>query len=514
MEPHATRNFASLAETIRANWLGLRTGETTAAEFPVSPRIPERLVQAIWYEKLLQPTGLKTIAGSSLEIVDAGRWNAAEGPDFLGAELLINGKRIKGDVEVHVLSGDWTRHRHISDFNYNNVILHAFLTRDDDKSYEQLHNGQQIERFEMEPVLFPDLQSIRQTFSTEDYPYNSEAGLGRCYDHLLQEDEQILRQFLAAGGRERMEAKIRRIERQAISENLGQLLYQAVMTSMGFKGNKTLFFLLSKRVPLADLLMHSKSAKAEEKVERMQALLLHVSGLTPRAEDHAKEIPSSTMDYLNRINGHWSDLSGYFSDRMIPPTKRWHGGTRPVNFPERRLAGIARFVAQFPDHGDLFDHFEKAFTLILPEKTSPKEIRAFLKAAEQLLGVHAPHDFWSRHFSFTSQPTANPMSLIGGERARSVVLNAAFPLLFHYARQKSNHALEERLWKIYSAFPMLESNNVERFMRYRLFGASPRAKSLIDSEIMQQGLFHVFHICCNNNERTCSQCIFLREHGL
>lgn len=514
MTPTAESDFQQQCERIRALWLGSSLAEAETKLAAGERKIPERLVQAIWYEKLLQPQGLKTVSGKPLEIHGPGRWNESAGPDFIGADLSINGRRARGDVEVHVRSGDWARHGHSRDYAYNNVILHVFLSHDDERSHEELHNGQRCEGFAMEPVLFPDLETIRQTLAPEDYPYNTEAGLGRCHEYLIQEEEQVIRQFLASGGRERMESKVRRLMRQAEGSNLSQLLYQALMTSMGFKGNKTLFFLLSKRAPVEELLGCSRHLDFEERVECVQAILLHVAGLTPRTGADQDALSTETLEYLNRLNRHWSEVSGYFADRLIPPTRRWHGGVRPVNFPERRLAGIARFVVRHSRGQDLFTPFLEKVLLMLPDSNAVKAFNKCLKQVEQLFVVEEPADFWSRRYSFASKQAPVPMSLIGDSRARSTVFNSMLPMMILYARQKRDGTLEQKLWAWFEVFPSLESNNIIRFMCYRLFGNDARGSSLIHNEMMQQGLFQVFHSCCNNNERDCTQCLFLKNQGL
>ena len=61
-------------------------------------------------------------------MLDRGTWNQIEeGPDFKNARLLLAGKMIKGDIEIHLHSHDWSRHRHNLDSNYNKVILHVCI---------------------------------------------------------------------------------------------------------------------------------------------------------------------------------------------------------------------------------------------------------------------------------------------------------------------------------------------------------------------------------------------------
>jgi len=67
---------------------------------------------------------LQTNTGNQIIIINHGQHNHNKGPDIKGANLFINGKFIKGDIECHVYERDWYTHGHDHDLNYKNVILH------------------------------------------------------------------------------------------------------------------------------------------------------------------------------------------------------------------------------------------------------------------------------------------------------------------------------------------------------------------------------------------------------
>ena len=94
-------------------------------------RVKEQLVSCIWAEKNLNTKGLYTEDGMRIEVISSGIWNLEEGPDFKDAEILLEGKGVvKGDVEIHVCSGDWARHGHSKQKEYENVCLHVFMWND------------------------------------------------------------------------------------------------------------------------------------------------------------------------------------------------------------------------------------------------------------------------------------------------------------------------------------------------------------------------------------------------
>ncbi len=88
---------------------------------------PERLLQKIWQRGDFDSAGARTADGRALKILHPGRWNHLGGPDFAQARLLIAGREVTGDVELHLHAKDWAAHGHLTDSAYDNVILHVVL---------------------------------------------------------------------------------------------------------------------------------------------------------------------------------------------------------------------------------------------------------------------------------------------------------------------------------------------------------------------------------------------------
>src|SRR5262249_14551143 len=155
----------------------------------------ERIVQGIWHEQLLHADRLTTCSKKRLRVIDPGQWNGEGGPDFKMAELEIGGKPVRGDVEIHVSSADWEHHRHERDFDYNGVVLHAFLRNTDGANFDTLHNGAPLERLELLPFLDPDLETIRRSLSREDFLFAERTTLGRCHLALTRLDQDFVEDF-------------------------------------------------------------------------------------------------------------------------------------------------------------------------------------------------------------------------------------------------------------------------------------------------------------------------------
>ena len=485
-----------------------------AVVFEAAPaaKLDERLAQCIWFDSLFVHGGLKADSGEPLEIVQAGRWNEEEGPDFKDAKLRIGGISFTGDVEIHLFSSGWRQHRHQLDRRYDSVILHAYLWSDG-KPAAQCRNskGDAVFAFAMHPVLFPDLETIRETLHLEDYPYRTPAAWGKCQSLMCSLEYDYVANLLVAAGRERMESKIRRYREQAIGELLDQVLYQALLTSMGLKSSKSLFFLLSKRTPVSEIIDYLRDVPEEKATLFFQSILLHVAGLVPAQLDFGDDAEREA--YVAELRRIWSQFLGFYSDRLIPPTKRWTTGVRPVNFAHRRLAGIAHLLSRHFASGDAIGCFAKKIPQFNPSDSPPARRRWIQHELVNALIVDDPLDFWSCRYTFNSEKTAAQMKLIGANRAMSIAFNALLPLILLYARNHADAELEQKAWAVFESFPPLESNSIVRHMQVRLFGDDPRGLHILDKEARQQGLFHIFAECCNMNDTGCEDCYYLQPHG-
>ncbi|NQU43876.1 DUF2851 family protein [bacterium] len=512
------QSFSWFRNEIARRMAGARIGEPLDLA-PATAGLDERLAQCIWLDSLLLHAGLKTDSGKALEIRHPGYWNHGQGPDFREARLRIDGRDVRGDVEVHLRVSGWRQHRHHLNREYDNVILHVCLWADEGSRVLN-SQGHPIENFTMEPVLFPDLDTIRQTVRVEEYPYQSSAAVGRCQPLMCSLDENFLSRMLDAAGRERLESKAARFADQAAGESLDQVFYQAIMTAMGHGPNKSLFFLLSKRAPLSELLDYlqdlpemrggDRETALSKAVFFFQAILLHVAALTPAQDQDLTNVDEQTLEYLGSLREIWRDFEGYFEDRLIPPTRRWTTGVRPVNFAQRRLAGVACLLARHFLGGPVAEVFARRI-LSMDPALGGRALQKWIKAnLIEPFSVRQPEDYWSLRYTFTGKRAAREMKLVGDSRAASIAFNALLPLLLVHARTIADQALEERIWRLFHLFPALDSNAITRHMRTRLFGEDERAGRLLTVEARQQGLFQIFADCCNHNDQDCAGCYYLQ----
>ena len=122
--------------------------------------LTERVLQKIWLRQDFATAALATGSGKALQVLDVGRWNVHEGPDFKEARLLLDGVPLVGDVELHFNVSDWHQHQHECDANYARVVLHVVLYPERRHPHPVLTSkGRAPEVLYLMPVLNRDLES-------------------------------------------------------------------------------------------------------------------------------------------------------------------------------------------------------------------------------------------------------------------------------------------------------------------------------------------------------------------
>lgn len=84
----------------------------------------EALLHWIWQNRHMKSM-CTSAAGKAVAILDPGRLNPSDGPDFTNAQIAIGNLTFHGDVEIHWSARDWSNHGHQTDINYNRVIMHV-----------------------------------------------------------------------------------------------------------------------------------------------------------------------------------------------------------------------------------------------------------------------------------------------------------------------------------------------------------------------------------------------------
>ncbi len=450
-------------------------------------RVRERLVRCIWLDQLIKKNRLKTLGGKRIKIISPGWWNTGEGADFCQAEIEIEGKRLKGEIEAHVYTSDWKGHGHHKDPRYDKIILHIALWDDRNKKSIRDIKGRKIPQLILSSYLSNDLETLKESISPEKYPLASSADFGPCYLEIKEVDPESITQFLDLAGDARILKKAEYFRKRADSVGWEESLYEEIMIGLGYRGLKGEFLELAQKATIKDIRGIMQKVTAKEKVKSLQAFLFGVSGLLP--EKPQRGYDRESIRYLQVVKELWEKIPKKFQTRVIE-SRGWRPlQTRPANLPSRRIAGMSHFLARYSNR-NIFSFFKKVIV----------NQEALL---QYLLRVFNPEEdnYWNYRYSWGGRRKKRPVRLIGRERAVIILINALIPAMLAYARKKKDRGLEGILHRIYTSQPSSGNDRITKFVTHHLFG-----RKKINSARHQQALYQIFNNYCGNEEVGCADC--------
>lgn len=257
---------------------------------PRSAYVSELRLQHAW-KQFLWEKELEDDSGRSINILSVGRHNHSDGPDFLDASLMINGKLCTGDVEIHFRASDWYAHKHHLDSKYNNCVLHIVFQKFKSSAIARTESGAEL------PVCYIPLDDI----------YEHEAP-GSC--RIFKADPEQYFAILKKQGWDRVKKKIKYFYTNRSRFPLDVMLYWGLFKASGYRYNEENMIKLFLRFPWA--------AYCDD--------LLDKNDICPMLEDLAGLTQFSHQE-----------------DRI-----RWtYSRTRPPHFPERRIAWLSELMTHF-----------------------------------------------------------------------------------------------------------------------------------------------------------------------
>ncbi|MBI2191935.1 MAG: DUF2851 family protein [Planctomycetes bacterium] len=470
--------------------------------------VRERVVRCIWYGQHLALGSLHTLDGESVRIVTPGWWNPEGGPDFLKAELAFGDEPVqRGDVEIHLGASDWYRHEHHRDPRYNRVLLHVILWNDRESDFVVNEQGQPVRQLVVEDNLDRDLGELLDTLSQEHFPIPSAPTAGLCHRYLRENrvDGAWVASFLEAAGDERILRKARALARRARQAGEDQAFYEAWMASLGYKRNQDAFETLARNAPLRAL-----APAAALGPIALQACFFRLSGLWPQEGWLPGLADAETEKLLQAYSEVLAGLPALTGLVHMQPSDWDLSGTRPVNFPARRLAAASHWLAGRLDHG-LVASLEKAIPddpRLSRQPLSREESRRITQALESELSP-GRDPYWSLRCAFGDRRATRPSRLIGRDRIGVMLVNVALPALLARALQRPDPGLESLLHQVYHQWQPLPPTNVTRFMAARVFGDEARASAVVTSACRQQGLYQLYSDF-ERDDRNCESCAFAK----
>lgn len=246
-------------------------------------------------------------------------------------------------------------------------------------------------------------------------------------------------------GEERIREKEERMQNLLKVAEPDEALYREIMLALGYKNNKTQF------LELAMILPYSEIKKLDNK-KIIESALLYRAGLS----NDKKGLPEDFDDSLRMNKSVWR-----------------YKGTRPANFPERRIRGAAQLLFYSLKQGGICPIFEKVIINNYVESPTKEQAMELSEAISEI---------------FIKTKSAGKM------RAVEICFNIILPFFMAFFQNRGEVKYIDFLKKIFEIHPPLPENSITKKVKRQLFGdKTDTAKEVIKSVRNYFGLIHLYH---------------------
>jgi len=361
----------------------------------------EEFLHYVWKFGLFNTKQLATTDGQPLEILGLGEHNHHSGPDFFNAKIKYDATTWAGNVEMHLQSSDWNKHKHSLDEAYNNVILHVVYVHDQEIRDA---NGRQLPTLELNGRIskqllekYLELQKNRAWIPCEKQvdtvgEFIRESWLSRLLVERLERKSGDIQQLLAD-----------------TKNNWAETFYRILARNFGFKINADPFGWLATSLPLSVLSKH------KDNLFQLEAMLFGQAGL----------LDSGFVDgYPAELQREYQLLRTKF--KLVPLEAHvWKFmRLRPSNFPTVRIAQLAMLI-----------HQSQGLFSKVTEAQSIREIKDLFEVATSR--------YWQTHYTF-DKISNKRIKHLGENSVNTILINTVVPFLFIYGRHKGNTRMEDR----------------------------------------------------------------------
>jgi hypothetical protein len=427
-------------------------------------------------------------------VLKPGVWSSDEGPDFVHAEIVIDGKLHAGDVEIHVRSSEWHNHKHHLDAKYNRVVLHVVFWHDDINLRTRLQSGKRIPMLELLERLdtpIGDLFDEREAAQTNPINYCRVRGKTLNIEQVASVLERL--------GDERLREKADAMRSLRVRIDFEQLLYEGIMEALGYARNRRPFRELAQRVPFSQLL-----GKSDEEI---QAILFGVAGLLPSQSPQQLELHEVDEAFIERLGCLW-EASEQRQNPSRMTAEQWSfAKIRPANYPTRRIPAISQLISRC--QGSLMMVFlpliEEAAT------ANPKGLQQLRRRLLEKL-MPTPSGYWVEHSHFGKGIPQPGAALIGQDRASDIIINILLPIALVWAEHAQSPKLSEAVGRLYDSHPTLQENYITQQVEAQLFTEQHPIALISPSAKKQQGAIYLYKNFCSS--RLCDLCPIIQGGGV
>lgn len=380
----------------------------------------EEFLQYIWKHALLDRSAVSTTDGEPIEIIRAGLHNSDAGPDFFNAKIKIGNTLWAGNVEVHIKSSDWFKHKHQNDGAYKNVILHVVWEHDKDI---ELPGGFVLPALQLKDFVSSDIYKKYEELksSSKSIP---------CEKEIQKVNQLTLTSWMDRLVAERLERKT-----NLISSNLEKSIndweetfYRLILRTLGNPLNSEPFERLATVLPFK--IIHKHRAD----ILQVEALLLGQAGFL---EGNFKD------EYIIRLQKEYQYLKNKLALTPMLKSEWKFMRIRPPQFPTIRLAQLAAVI-----HSQ-----EHLFRKAMEADTEYDIIKLFsVKLSE----------YWLTHFrpDKLSNRKAGP---IGKSTIEILIINAVIPAMFIYGRNTGKEEISEKALGILHIIKPEKNNIIKKW---------------------------------------------------
>ncbi len=380
----------------------------------------EKLLQFIWQHQHFNVSALLSSAGDTISIIDPGKINHHQGPDFLNAKISIGSATWIGNVELHVYASQWIAHAHSDDPLYNNVILHVVWKED-----------QQLD------LPFPalELQS-------------------RISFHLLKKYEELMQspRFIACQDQIHLVPSIhinawkqRMLIEKLLSKNelilnllkecnmhWEETFWWIIAAGFGIKQNSDSFLKIARSIPYTVLIKHSSN------LVQLESLLLGQAGILDA--NFAEKYPQMLQKEYEFLKNKYKLPKVHFP--------LYYHRMRPANFPTIRLAQLA-FLFHSNEH--VFNRMMEAENIL--------QITDWLQVTA--------NDYWHYHY-LPDQPAKFQIKKLGADTASIIAMNALIPMMYTYGLYHKNENLCDKALRWMEILPPENNVLIREFKKLKM----------------------------------------------
>ena len=411
----------------------------------------EDFLHYVWQYKKFHFSNLKTTQNESLTILNSGFYSQLAGPDFFNAQIILEGQKWAGKIEIHIKSSDWYVHHHEKDSNYDSVLLHVVWEHD-------------APIFRKDNTEIPVLELQKYVLDKELANYNSLAAPKSwiyCEKQIAIIDNFVLKNWQERLFFERLQRKSEPIEQLLIStsNDWEAVLFAMLAKNFGLNTNGLLFLKIANSIPFSVI------RKESFDVENLEAIFMGRANLLHQVKED---------NYYIELQNRWNyiKVKHQLQDIFIDEVQFFKH--RPDNFPTIRLAQLAQ----------LYHLQHNLFSKIITTKTAA-DCYTLLNCAVS--------NYWQKHYLF-DKVSPKKTKALSKSFIDLLIINTIIPFQFAYFKSIGKEISETSI-TLLSTISSEKNAILDKFASFGLKAANA---------FEAQALLQLKNEYCN--QKRCMQC--------